>query len=78
MCLAVPMKLIETAGDGRSGTAMLGDVRYTVDLSLLEDAKPGQYLIVHAGFAIECLDEKEAEERIALFRELAADSSDDK
>ncbi len=72
------MRLLETADDGRTGTALLGDVRYTVDLSLLEEAKPGQYLIVHAGFAIERLDEKEAKERIALFRELAAGSSDEK
>ena len=76
MCLAVPMKLVEVAPSGIRGVALLAEVRYDVDLSLLEGAQTGDYLIVHAGFAIEKLDENEALERIAMFREIAGDTSD--
>ncbi|NMC63736.1 MAG: HypC/HybG/HupF family hydrogenase formation chaperone [SAR324 cluster bacterium] len=71
MCLAVPMQLKSIDKHTRKGVAHLAGVKYDVDLSLLEDVKEGGYIIVHAGFAIEQLNEKEAEERIALFKELA-------
>jgi len=64
------MKLIELRDDGSA----VGDVdgsRRLVDLSLVADPAPGEYVIVHAGFAIEKLDEQEANERLALFEELA-------
>lgn len=71
MCLAVPMKLIEI-DDEQSGIAELEGVRYQVNTSLVEEPIVGDYLIVHAGFAIEKLDEEEANNRIRLFEELAA------
>lgn len=70
MCLAVPMKVIELGVDG-SGTVELEGARTAVDLSLIQDPKPGDYVIVHAGFAIERLDRTEADARLALFEELA-------
>lgn len=71
MCLAVPMKLIELNNANR-GTTELNGTRYDVDLSLVPDASAGDYLIVHAGFAIEKLDEVEADERLKLFEGMAA------
>ena len=71
MCLAVPMKLIEL-GDGNSGVTELNGTRYNVDLSLVSDAAEGDFLIVHAGFAIEKLDREEADERLRLFDGMAA------
>jgi hydrogenase expression/formation protein HypC len=70
MCLAIPMKLVEVHTDG-TGAADLDGVRHEVDLSLIQDPRPGTYVIVHAGFAIETLDEEEANARLALFEELA-------
>jgi len=70
MCLAVPMLLVEVRGGG-TAVAELGDTRCDIDVSLLESPAPGDYVIVHAGFAIESLDVAEAEERLALFRDLA-------
>lgn len=70
MCLAVPMKLVEL-GPLQSGTAELEGARYPVNLSLLDGAQVGDWLIVHAGFAIERLDRQEAEARLALFEEMA-------
>lgn len=71
MCLAVPMKLVELRDETR-GIADLDGSRHEVDLSLIANPGLGDYVIVHAGFAIEKLDQREADERLALFEELAA------
>ena len=68
MCLAVPMRLIEKR-DTR-GTAEAGGVRREVSLELLDDVSPGDYVIVHAGFAIQKLDEQAARDTLALLDEM--------
>ena len=68
MCLAVPMKIVEM--EGRHATLEVDGVTTRANVSMIEDPKPGEYIIVHAGFAIERLDVAEAEERIKLFGEL--------
>ena len=70
MCLAIPMKIVEVRPDA-TGVADLDGARHEVNLSLVNDPRLGEYVIVHAGFAIEKLDETEANERLALFDELA-------
>ncbi|MGA8831688.1 MAG: HypC/HybG/HupF family hydrogenase formation chaperone [Desulfomonilaceae bacterium] len=70
MCLAIPMKLVEITGSG-VGKVDAGGVKADVSLAMAPDAKMGDYLIVHAGFAIEILDHEEAMIRLDLFRELA-------
>jgi hydrogenase expression/formation protein HypC len=70
MCLAKPMR-IDRIIDGRRAVVSEGKVEVEVDISLLEHANPGDYVIVHAGYAIEMLSLQEAEERLALFRQLA-------
>ena len=70
MCLAVPMVLTEVRTDG-GGVAELEGTTHEVDLSLIENPGTGDYVIVHAGFAIEKLDQDEANERLRLFDELA-------
>ena len=67
MCLAVPMKLIEF--EEKNGVVEIEGVKRNVNLSFIEDPKIGDYLIVHAGFAIQRLDEEEAEENIRLMKE---------
>ena len=69
MCLAVPMKLVEIGDD--TGIAELGGVTREVNLGLLEGINIGDYIIVHAGFAIQKLDKEQAEETLDLLRELA-------
>jgi len=71
MCLAVPMQLIDVRNDG-SGTGDLDGMRHEVDLSLVDTPAAGDYVIVHAGYAIEKLDEEEANERLRMFEALAA------
>ena len=71
MCLAIPMRIREIRTDGM-GMGELDGAEHAVDLSLVADPRPGDFVIVHAGYAIEKLDRKEADERLALFKELAA------
>jgi hydrogenase expression/formation protein HypC len=70
MCLAVPMKILSIRSDGL-GVADLDGSQHEVDLSLVDGPRVGDYVIVHAGYAIEKLDQKEADERVSLFEKLA-------
>ncbi len=69
MCLAIPMQLV--ARDGLTGTVEVDGVRREVSLLLQDDALPGEYLLVHAGYAIAKVDEAEARETIELIRAAA-------
>jgi len=64
------MKIVELKDDNE-GITELDGVRYEVNLSLVEGVQEGSYVIVHAGFAIEALDEEDAQERVKLFDEMA-------
>ncbi|HID57146.1 TPA: HypC/HybG/HupF family hydrogenase formation chaperone [Candidatus Poribacteria bacterium] len=68
MCMAVPMRVIQINGD--FGVVELGGVRREVSLQLVEDVRENDYVIVHAGFAIEKLDEEAARETLELFRQM--------
>ena len=70
MCIATPMK-IEKILDARRAIVSEGKVQVEVDVSLLKDPRPGDHVIIHAGYAIETLSLAEAEERLELFRKLA-------
>jgi hydrogenase expression/formation protein HypC len=71
MCLAIPMRIRAIRPDGMAIGDLDGAER-EIDLSLIAEPRVGDYVIVHTGYAIEKLDEKEADERLALFKELAA------
>ncbi len=68
MCLGIPVKVMEV--DGQTAVVDVGGARRDISLLLLEDVKPGDWVILHAGFAIEKMDEAEAEKTLALLREL--------
>jgi len=67
MCLAVPAEVKSI--DGHVATVDYGGVRRTANISLVE-ANIGDYVIVHAGYAIEVMDKEEAEKTLDLFREM--------
>jgi len=69
MCLAIPMKLIEVGPD-MMGKAEIDGSAQDINLSFIDDPKVGDYVIIHAGFAIERLDVDEADKQIKLFDEL--------
>lgn len=68
MCLAVPLKLTEINGNEAVGEAMGMSRRIRVDF--IKDPKLGEYVMVHAGFAIERLSETRALEDIAAWQEI--------
>ena len=70
MCLAIPGKIIEIDKNKEHATVDYGDgTKRKVNVTLVE-VKVGGYVLVHAGFAIEVLNEKEAQETLDLFREM--------
>jgi len=69
MCLGVPAKILET-GDGVA-VVEVGGVRREISVMLIDDVSVGEWVIVHAGFAIEKLSEEAAEQTLSLFREIA-------
>ncbi len=69
MCLAVPAQ-IETIDDTKqSAVVSLGHIKKTISIALVEGLQPGDYVLVHVGFALSKIDEKEAEKTLALFAE---------
>jgi hydrogenase expression/formation protein HypC len=69
MCLAIPAKVLEVSGS-RARVDFGGGVTREVNVSLLERVKVGDYVIVHAGFAIQILDSEEAEKTLKLWEEV--------
>jgi hydrogenase expression/formation protein HypC len=69
MCLAIPS--IITHIDGLTATIDVAGVQRQTNLMLLEDAQVGEYVIVHAGFAIQKLDADAALETLELLRQAA-------
>jgi hydrogenase expression/formation protein HypC len=81
MCLGVPAKVIEISGDDslmRTGKATCGGIVREIHLAGCPEARVGDYVIVHAGFAISRLDEVEAGHVFNYLREIAADWEQDK
>ena len=70
MCLAIPMRI--TATDGAAATIEADGLVQTTSLMLVPGARVGDFVLVHAGFAIAVLDSGEAVERLALFDEILA------
>lgn len=69
MCLAVPAKITRLDDSGQ-GTADYMGSEVKTNFSLVPKARPGDWVIIHAGFAISVLDEKEARETLRLFKEM--------
>jgi hydrogenase expression/formation protein HypC len=70
VCLAIPAKIIEIDSDKQHAIVDYGDgTRRKINISLV-DTKIDDYVLVHAGFAIEKLDEKEAQETLKIFKEM--------
>lgn len=69
MCLAIPVRVVERlAGD--DALVDVGGVRKTISLALVDGVQPGDYVILHVGYAIQKLDTDEAARTLALFAEL--------
>lgn len=68
MCLAIPMKVVEV--NDNKGVVETGGIFKAVDISLVSPLSPGDYVIVHAGFAIERMNEAEARKTLDFFDDM--------
>ncbi|MFW9952624.1 MAG: HypC/HybG/HupF family hydrogenase formation chaperone [Candidatus Thorarchaeota archaeon] len=73
MCLAIPGKIIKFNDDGNTAEVDFDGIVQDVVIALISDPKIGNYVIVHAGYAIEQMNEKEALEAIEQWKEIAQD-----
>lgn len=69
MCLALPTQ-IKSLLDNERAIVDLGGVEKEISVSLLDIVAPGDYVIVHVGYALCRLDEQEAEKTLALFGQM--------
>lgn len=69
MCLGVPAKIIRVM-DNNVAIVDVDDNELEISILLIPDVKIGQYVLVHAGFAMQVIDEESAQESMALIREM--------
>ena len=76
MCLAIPA-YIEQLTDGNRAIVNISGIRKEISLELVDDVAPGDYVVVHVGFALQKLDPIEAQHTLAIFAELSAFKNND-
>jgi hydrogenase expression/formation protein HypC len=69
MCLAIPARIEEMTTPGNA-IVNLGGVRKEISLALVDDAAIGEYVIVHVGYALQKVDQEEAERTLEMFAEM--------
>lgn len=75
MCLAIPGKIVEIVDAGNHIAKVdVGGVRRNINTAMLDEseARVGDYVLIHVGFAMSKIDEREAEETMRMLRELGA------
>lgn len=70
MCLAVPVQVVSI--DGNEAEVEIGGVRRHVSIMLTPEAKVGDYVLLHTGYAINVIDEAEAQETLKILEEMAS------
>lgn len=68
MCLGIPSKVIAVNGD--KATVSVGGTEYEASIQLLDDVNPGDYVLLHTGFALEKISEEEAIETFRILKAL--------
>lgn len=69
MCLGIPGKVIEIAEGGTTATVELFGARVKVALDLVEGVEPGDYVLIHAGYALQKLNLEHARENLGVWEE---------
>lgn len=75
MCLAVPVKVISIQGE--EAEVESGGTTYRASISLVPEVKPGDYVLLHTGYAISIIDSSEAEQTLKLIREMETAAEND-
>ena len=74
MCIAIPAQICEI--EGEMAQVIVGTIEQSCSLALVPEAIVGDYVIIHAGYALTILDHEEALKTLELFRQLAACGDD--
>ena len=74
MCLAVPVRVVSI--EGNEAEVEIGGVRRRVSIMLTPEANVGDYVLLHTGYAINVIDEAEAQETLKLLEEMASLNDD--
>lgn len=74
MCLAVPVLIVSI--EGKEAEGEVGGIRRRISLMLTPEARTGDYVLVHTGYAISVIDPIEAEETLRIFGEMAKIAED--
>ena len=69
MCLAIPVKIV-VINENKRAIGEIGGVERELDITFVPDVKVGEYVFLHAGFAIQVLNENEARESMKLWNEI--------
>jgi len=73
MCLGIPMKIVQVSGD--EGLVESGGLKRKANFTFLKRPKAGEYVLLHAGFAIERIKEKEARKTLKALKKVGLKSS---
>ena len=68
MCLSVPAQIVSI--DGEFAEVSVNGALFMAGLQMIEDPQPGEYILLHAGFAIQKISDQEAEETLSLLNEI--------
>jgi len=69
MCLALPAQIVSVDAAAETAIVALGPVKKEISIALLEDVKPGDFVLVHVGYALHKVSPEEAERTLAMIRE---------
>ncbi len=77
MCLSIPAKVIEFLDDGNEAKVDFGGIKRAVNVQLVkQEVEVGSYVLIHAGYAIQVIDEETAIETLRLWKELGGSLDD--
>ncbi|ADP70251.1 hydrogenase assembly chaperone hypC/hupF [Rhodomicrobium vannielii ATCC 17100] len=74
MCLAIPAEIVSVNEAADTAIVALGPVRKEISIALIEDAKPGEFVLVHVGYALHKVSPDEAARTLAMMREAGLDA----
>ena len=74
MCLSIPAKVLSV--EGNTAKASVGGAIVNTSLHLVDDVKPGDYILIHTGFALQKISEEEALETIRIIQELEEETGE--
>ncbi|MGO9546322.1 MAG: HypC/HybG/HupF family hydrogenase formation chaperone [Rhodomicrobium sp.] len=74
MCLALPAQVVSVDPAGETAIVALGPVKKEISIALLDDVTPGDFVLVHVGFALHKVSPEEAERTLAMIREAGEES----